>query len=149
MSQSGYFGNTIEYHKQAMAELCGPAANVAILLLLHKHNKWTVILHGIYFAFLTLFTLSTSIPIIQKTGMYDKDKKTKKSNAFIIYLHYCIGIAAMVALAVATVLGLVTKLLNLFKAKSITILFWRKMHRVAGYLILAVVKTNYYVILKG
>lgn len=63
------FGPTAELHEALMGFLWGPGANLAILVILNKYTKYSSWIHGAYFSFAVLMTLSTAIPILLNIGI--------------------------------------------------------------------------------
>lgn len=144
-----FFGDTIYAHEDVMAEIWGPAANIAILLAYNAHRPWCVYLHGVYFLFVALFTLSTSIPILRSTGIIGRDHQSIYFDAKVLNAHYGVGISCLISISIVAMLGILTKLLNILHVKSATILQIRKLHTYFGYVILALCKANYFIIVRG
>lgn len=130
-----------------MGILWGPGANIAIFLAYYSYRKLWPWVHGVYFLFATIVTVATSISILQKTGIIAADStEYKKYSGSTLNIHYLVGIVAFSATSLATLLGILTKLLNIFQAKSNTILLIRKIHLIAGYLFAALCKADVYII---
>jgi len=141
------FGSTGDTHAGLMAGLWGPAANIAVILVLYSYRKWWVYVHAAFFLLATIITLATSIPILTYTGIISRDSTiTYKYSASVLNLHYLIGITCLASITLVALTGLLTKLLNLCSAKSNTILLLRKLHSISGYLVLMLCKINNYVI---
>lgn len=87
--------------------------------------------------------------MLRKTGIIARNYKTFYFDPVILNAHYCVGIAALITISFVTLLGIMTKLLNILQAKSSTILLIRKIHMVSGYIILGLCKSNYYIIVRG
>lgn len=144
------FGSTGEFHAGLMGILWGPGANIAIFLVLYNYRKIWVWLHGAYFFIVTILTLASSIPILTYTGIISANSNTNyKYSASTLNIHYLVGIACMIAITIVTFLGIATKLMNIFGAKSNSILIIRKIHAITGYLIALLCKANNYIITNG
>lgn len=131
-----------------MALLWGPFANLAIILAFYTYRKWWIWLHGAYFLVITIITLSTAIPILQATGIVQADSTLnyEEFTAKTLNSHYIIGITCLIAFSLVAIMGIVTKLLNIFQGPSKFILLFRKLHTISGFLIVILCKANIYVI---
>jgi hypothetical protein len=61
-----------------MAIIWGPAADVAIFLVLYNYRKLWTWVHGGFFLFAAIITLATSIPMLTYTGVIS-------ANSTVIY----------------------------------------------------------------
>jgi hypothetical protein len=129
-----------------MGVLWSPLANIAILLALNSYWKYSVLIHGIYFAFATVITVATSFPILSYTGMIPANSTTKYGDfsASSLRTHYILGIVAIGTIVGVSLLGVLTKVLNILGAKSNTILLMRKIHKWSGLVIIWTCKINCY-----
>lgn len=62
------FGPTSHNHKELMPLIWGPAANIALFLVLYNYRKIWSWIHGAFFSIANIITLSTSLPILFHTG---------------------------------------------------------------------------------
>ena len=121
MSQT-YFTSAFKFHVYFMGALWSPLANLAIFIVIYNYRKYWIWLHNLFFAFATTITLACSIPIIMKKGI----SCTSVKNMF--------ATTALFLITLNTVLGIVTRILNICGAKSSTIIKIKKMHKYCGYL---------------
>jgi hypothetical protein len=63
-----------------------------------------------------------------------------------IYAHYIVGIASMAAVLLLALLGIATKLSNILQLSSLTIIILKNVHRILGYMISILAKSNIYII---
>jgi Ca2+/Na+ antiporter len=123
-----------------MGFLWSPAANIAIFLIIYSYRKYWVWLHMLFFTGATILTLATSLPILFTTGLIAPNPKLPK-----IRIHYILGISCCAALVLVSLLGGLTKILNILNAKSSIILIIRRIHNWSGYVVVCLFKANIYV----
>ena len=144
------WGPTSSLHKMWLPWIWGPAATVAVILALFSFKKLSIWLHGIFFLFATIMTLVTSIPILTFAGIVPADStKQYKYPTHILNAHMILGITCFSVVAVVTVMGITIQLLKLFNGRTSIILLLKKMHRILGYLIVLLCKSNSLIIAKG
>lgn len=133
-----------------MAVIWGPVANIAIFLAYYAYRKAWPWVHGVYFLFAVIVTLASSIPILQTTGVISASSTANYDDfsASTLNAHYIIGIICFSGVFLVAIMGILTKLLNVFQATSLNILLIRKIHLIGGYLFAALCKANCYVILE-
>jgi hypothetical protein len=141
------YGPTGWAHANLMAYIWGPCMNIAVQLAMYRYRVWWIVLHGITGTFAFIFTVATSITILANTGLISK------KSAFIdeysnLYLHYRIGIACLVIITIQFLLGLATLLMQFCQAKSLFIVNVKKLHTIFGYIIVILIKSNYYINVK-
>lgn len=144
------FGPTSSIHSEFLPWIWGPAADLVIILTLYTYRKIWIWLHGTFFLFATIFTLSTSIPILMYAGIIPADSpRPFKISPQILNLHQITGIVAFSTMSLVTIMGLVIQLMKIFKGKSYIIVLLKKTHRIAGYAVLILCKVNSLIISKG
>jgi len=141
--QEDQFGTAGEFHSALMTAIWIPAADVAILLVMYSYRKLWVWVHGAFFLLATIYTLSTALPILFSTGIIPADSKISyKYPTNILNLHYLVGIACLSSITFVTLLGITTKLMNVFQVGSKILLVTKKMHKIMGYIIVVLCKVN-------
>jgi hypothetical protein len=130
-----------------MGFLWSPAANIAIFLIIYSYRKYWVWLHMLFFTVATIITLVTSLPILFTTGLIDANSTANYDDfsASTLHFHYILGIVCCAALVLVTLLGGLTKMLNILNAKSSIILLIRRIHTWSGYVVVCLFKANIYV----
>ena len=137
------FGSSADFHSALMAAIWSPCADIAIILALYSYRKIWIWVHGGFFLFAIIYTLSTSIPILQYTGIIPANSTTNyKYPASTLNLHYVFGIACLVCMSFTALLGITTRLLNIFQIRSQILLISKKIHGFLGYIILLLCKLN-------
>lgn len=130
-----------------MAAIWGPGINVSIFIVQYSYRRYPFLIHAFCGLFACLFSLSTSIPIVAKTGIISSDSiyalEYYGSN---LRSHYIVGITCVSIIFLETILGIIVKGLNLAGKNSSTILFTRKIHQIFGYIVAVACKANIYVI---
>lgn len=106
MEEDDEFGSTGEIHKHWMFYLWGPVMNIAIILAIYSYRKYAVISHAVISSFVGIFSLAVSLHILVTTGFPDGTDH--------LSTHYYIGFIAMLTIMIQLLLGLATKLLNIF-----------------------------------
>ena len=131
-----------------MSILWIPGANIAIILIIYAYRKYWVWLHMAFFAIATIITLASSFPILSHTGLIPSDSTVDYDDysASTLRTHYILGIVACSLVALVSLLGGLTKLLNVFNAKSNAILYVRRIHTWSGYAAVLACKANVYVL---
>lgn len=120
-----------------------PCADLAIILVMYSYRKLWVWVHGAFFLLATIYTIATALPILLSYGIIPADSKIKyKYPTNLINLHFIVGIACLSSITFVTLLGITTKLLTLFQAKSKILLIIKKIHKIMGYLIVVLCKVN-------
>jgi cytochrome b561 len=143
----GEFGETAEPHAEIMAILWGPAANVAIFMALYSYRRYPFFIHALFGLFACIFTLSTSIPMLMTTGIVPADSTIDEDfPGSVLNSHYLVGITCLVVITLETLLGIVTRVVNIAGGKSSTILLIKKIHQIFGFMILILCKSNIYII---
>ena len=141
------FGSTTGLHKSMMGALWSPCANIAIILIIYSYRKYWVWLHMAFFGFATIITLVTSLPIWAYTGIISaSDPRPFEYSAGTLRAHYILGIVCCFSVFLVSTLGGVTKLLNVCKAQSTTILLIRRIHTWSGYVAVWTAKANIYIL---
>lgn len=147
MDPNAIYGPTTTVHVAGMAYVWGPGINFVILLAMYRYRIWWVLLHGLGGAFACLFTLSTSIPILMKTGMISDGSFFLKYHPRLVY-HYKIGIAVFVIVSLQFLLGLISLIMQFAQARSLFIINIKKAHTIFGFLIIILIKSNFYINIK-
>jgi hypothetical protein len=147
MDPNVIYGPTTTVHVNFMAFVWGPGINIAILLAMYKYRIWWVLLHALGGAFACLFTLSTSIPIIVKTGLISDSSPFLRYHPRLVY-HYKIGIAVLIIVSLQFFLGLISLIMQFARAKSLSIINIKKTHTIFGFLIIILIKSNFYINIK-
>ena len=131
-----------------MGALWSPAANIAIFLIIYSYRKYWVWLHMLFFAVATFITVISSLPIFFVTGLIDANSTANYDDysASTLRMHYIIGLTCCGTVTLVSLLGLLTKALNIFNARSKTILLLRRIHTWAGYVIVCLCKANIYIL---
>jgi hypothetical protein len=143
------WGPTSNLHKMFMPWLWGPAASVAVFLAFFTFRKISIWLHGLFFLFATIMTLVTSIPILTFAGIVPANStKQYKYPTNILNAHMIIGITCFSVVGLVTILGITTQILKFFNGRSRLLILLKKMHKILGYLILLLCKTNSLIIAK-
>jgi K+ transporter len=96
------------------------------------------------------FTLSSSIPMLVKTGIIPNTSNISpfvSSNA--LKNHYLVGITCLVVITVETALGILTKCVNIAGKRSSIVILSKRIHQIFGFIILILCKSNYYIISPG
>lgn len=141
------FGSTYNAHSALMAVIWGPGINVAILCAIYSYRMIWPALHGLLTLFACLFSLSTALPILVYTGILPSsttiDPTTRGS---AIHNHEMVGIACMAVISAQMLLGLTTKLCNIWGIPTMRILMLRKVHMIFGYTMVILCKSNSYII---
>lgn len=141
---SAAFGPTITTHMDIMAFIWGPGINVAIFLAMYNYRKWWGFLHAMAGAFAFIFTLSTGLSILATSGMIPDDSPYLDSYP-VLNTHYKIGITCLIVLSIQFALGLTAKIMQFSQGRSITIINLKKTHTISGYLVIILVKSNFYI----
>lgn len=130
-----------------MGIVWGPGINIAIILAIYSYRKAWPIIHGIAGTFACIYSLACTLPILFNTGIVSSSSTIDpKRSGPVINAHYLVGIACMVVIGLQLILGIATKLINVFQGKSNTILGVRKVHVVFGYLMVLLCKADIYII---
>ena len=137
------FGPTEDIHANVMAFLWGPVINLSIILAVYSYRQYAIILHGLISFFVGLFSLIISLAILATTGMIDMIPDDPGN---VLYNHYRVGLAAMLCIIAQILLGIMIRLFNICQFRSIVILRIRMVHKVSGYLMVILCKSNYYLI---
>jgi hypothetical protein len=140
------FGSTYYFHSLLMDLIWGPGINLSILIVLYSYRNYYVYAHSIFGLFATIFTIATSLPILLKTGIISTAPSGVNDSGSIIYAHYIVGIIAISSIFLVAILGIATKLMNILQASSSSIMLVRNAHRILGYLIAILAKSNIYII---
>ena len=145
----GKYGSTSELHTIVLRFVWGPGANVAAILALYTYRKWWTWVHGIFMVLAAIATIVLSLPILMTTGIVYPDSDFPTShNRQTLYNHYAIGITCMVLLTVVSIGGFVNRISysSNLNPKAVLVIKWG--HRISGYIVLILLKTNYYLMLK-
>ena len=144
----GEWGSTGGLHAGFMGALWSPCANIAIILIIYAYRKYWVWLHMAFFTFATIITLASSFPILAFTGMIPANSTLKYDDysASTLRLHYILGIVACGFVAAVSLIGGLTKLLNICNASTNVILWTRRIHTWSGYAAVITCKANIYVL---
>ena len=122
---------------------------MAVILVLYTYRKWWLWLHALFFVGSTIITLITSIPILLTTGIVYPDSNFPTShNRQTLYNHYVLGITCMVLMTIATGAGFFARIAYMASISPKLFLILKWSHRVGGYIVLILCKTNYYLMLK-
>jgi hypothetical protein len=142
------FGSTYDLHSALMATIWGPGINVSILLVLYSYRKYYIYIHSLFGLFITIFTISTALPILLTTGILSTPQRGGEVSVSgsTIYAHYIVGITSMASVLLVAIFGIATNLMNVFQAPSIYIIISKNVHRILGYLIAILAKSNVYII---
>ena len=141
------FGPTYDLHSALMAVIWGPGINVSILLVLYSYRKYYIYIHSIFGFFLAVFTIATSLPILLTTGILSTPQRGDVSvSGSTIYAHYIVGIISFSSVLLVAVFGIATNVMNIMKAPSIYIIIFKNVHRIIGYVIAILAKSNIYII---
>lgn len=142
------YGPTGQLHATFMAVLWGPGINLAIILALYSYQKYYVYAHMAFGGLLTVFTISTSLPILLTTQLNfqlqilqdgHKDPDT-------MHIHALVGIACISSVLVVGLLGVATRMANIFNFSPLALMIIKNAHRILGYLIAILNKSNVYII---
>ena len=144
----GEWGSTGGLHKGFMGALWSPCANIAIILIIYAYRKYWVWLHMAFFTFATIITLASSFPILAFTGMIPADSTQNYDDysASVLRTHYILGIVACGCVGAVSLIGGLTKLLNIFNASTNVILWTRRIHTWSGYAAVICCKVNIYIL---
>ena len=127
------FGPTANLHSKFLPWIWGPAADLVIILTLYTYRKIWIWLHGTFFLFATIYTLSTSIPILTYAGIIPADStKQYKYSTKILNLHQIAGIVAFSLMSLVTLLGILVQILKIFKGKTSQLILFKKIHRICS-----------------
>ena len=131
-----------------MGALWSPCANIAIFLIIYSYRKYWVWLHMLFFTFATVITLVSSLPILFHTGFIStsSNKIYDDFSAATLGTHYILGLICCCAVGLVSILGVLTKLLNLCNASTNSILALRRIHTWTGYVALLACKANIYIL---
>lgn len=141
------FGSTAGLHTSIMGALWSPCANIAIILIIYSYRKYWVWLHMAFFSFATIITLVSSFPILAYTGLISaSDPRPFEYSAGILRAHYILGIVCCGAVALVSLLGAVTRLMNACNSQSTSILLIRRIHTWSGYVAVCTAKANIYIL---
>jgi hypothetical protein len=142
------FGSTYELHSALMALIWGPGINFSICLALYSYRKYYIYIHSIFGLFLAIFTISTSLPILLTTGILSTPQRGGEASVSgsTIYAHYIVGIVSFSSVLLVAIFGIATNVMNIMKAPSIYIIIFKNVHRIVGYLIAILAKSNVYII---
>jgi hypothetical protein len=143
---SDIFGPTIDSHINVMYLIWGPIINIAIFVVLYSYRRYTFILHALIGLFACLYTLATAIPILMTTGVVTSDNTLNEDEGYTLYVHYMIGITCLSIIIASTLLGMATRILNVYSAPTNAILSIRLAHKVMGYITATLCKINSYYI---
>ena len=121
-----------------MAYLWGPVMNVAIFFAIYSYRTYAIIIHGLLSLFVGIFSLAISLTILYSSGFLPSTGE--------FYNHFNVGFAAILCIIFQLLMGLALKLLNVFEFSSNLVLKLRYTHRIFGYLMVILCKSNYYII---
>ena len=121
-----------------MAYLWGPVMNVAIFFAIYSYRTYAIIIHGVISLFVGIFSLAVSLSILYTSGFPPSTGE--------FYNHFNVGFTAMLCIIVQLLMGLALKLFNVFDFNSNLLLKLRYAHRIFGYLMVILCKSNYYII---
>ncbi len=147
MDPNAIYGPTTTVHVNCMAYVWGPGINFAILLAMYRYRIWWVLLHALGGAFTCFFTLSTSIPILSKTGLINDSSPFLRYHPRLVY-HYKIGITVLIIVSLQFLLGLTSLIMQFARAKSLSIINTKKIHTIFGFIIIILIKSNFYINIK-
>ena len=92
-------------------------------------------------------TLASSFPILAYTGLISaSDPRPFEYSAGTLRAHYILGIVCCGAVALVSILGGMTKLMNVCNAQSTSILLVRRIHTWSGYVAVWTAKANIYLL---
>ena len=142
------YGPTGELHATFMAVLWGPGINLAIILALYSYQKYYVYAHMAFGALLTVFTISTSLPIVLTIGLNFQLQNLQdgKKDPVTMHTHTLVGIAGMSSVLVAGLLGVATRIANVYSFSPFSLIIIKNAHQILGYLIAILNKSNVYII---
>ena len=131
-----------------MAVLWGPGINLAIILALYSYEKYYVYAHMAFGSLLTVFTISTSLPILLTTQLNFQLQNFQDGHKdpVTMHLHALVGIACISSVFVAGLLGVATRIANIFNFSPFSLMIIKNAHRILGYLIAILNKSNVYII---
>ena len=151
--EDGYedYGSTGGLHASMMGALWSPCANIAIILIIYSYRKYWVWVHMAYFTFATIITLVSSIPIWFYTGLIPRDSPIVYDDysAGTLNTHYILGMVCCGLVVIASLIGVLTKVLNICNARSVTIIWVRRIHTWFSYVTVWACKVNCYIMSLG
>ena len=143
----GRFGDTVNLHILLLRYLWGPGANVLIILVLYSYRKWWAWVHGVLLSLSALLTIAITFPMLIAGG-YPYPPDNAKPNQIKLYRHASIGVTCMVLMVVVSAGGLINKMGMLANTSPKTVQKLRWGHRIGGYILLILLKSNYYLFLR-
>ena len=137
-----------KFHGNFMSAIWIPCVNIAIILIIYAYRKYWVWLHMAFFVFALVITLVSSFGIYARTGMIPANSTEDygEYSGNRLRGHYILGFVAIALIIAVSILGTLTKLLNIFNARSSTIILVRKIHTWSGYLAVLACKANIYIL---
>jgi hypothetical protein len=140
----------MDAHTALMAAIWGPGINISIFLVMYSYRRYSFYIHAIFGYFAVIYTLATTISILLTTEVI-VDNNTLAITESVSSLHVpdLISITSLCLIVGATLLGMLTRFLNVCGARSNSILRVRKFHMVAGYTAAWICKVNNYFIIGG
>lgn len=129
-----------------MPYLWGPVINVSIFIVRHFYGKLALLFHILVGLISVIFTFASSIPINRSADVDSMSVKYLETYVNNITIHYRIGIACIFILGFEVIIGVSNRIMNMIGGRSILIIRLKKLHKLLGYIILILCKTNIYVI---
>jgi hypothetical protein len=142
------FGPTYDLHSALMAVTWGPGINLAIIAALYSYRKYYTYAHVIYGFFITIYSIGTALPILLTTGILSNNQGKGKDliSGSTIYAHYIVGISSLSVVLLQALLGIGANIMNYNNFSSASIIVIKYIHRVFGYLVAILFKSNVYII---
>lgn len=142
------FGSTYDLHSALMALIWGPGINVAIIAVLYSYRKYYIYLHAFCGLFATIYSISTSLPILLTTGILSTDQAggEHRVTGSTIYAHYIVGITSLSVVLLQAILGIATRVINIYNLSTSSLIIIKYAHTILGYLVSILCKSNVYII---
>jgi hypothetical protein len=121
-----------------MGIVWGPIINIGIFLVMYSYRKWWGYLHALIGLFACIFSLACTLPILINIGIPSTDQE--------LGIHFMVGIACMALIAFETILGIISRVINVCNARSIWIIRMKKLHAIFGYITIIICKADYVIV---
>jgi hypothetical protein len=115
------------------------AINFIIFFALYNYRKYAILIHMVGGLGIAITSFILSLPILFQTDFPD--------TVSVARTHYIIGTTIMILILIQAVLGILGKLLNVFKIASLHIYRINKIHLFLGYTLALLCKVQIYLIM--